>query len=630
MKTISIFLTVCGIAAAQSPQAPDLVRQSSDNAARVAAVAATPIYRVSVVARTTKAINYNHRSGSTKIDFRGTVLMPEARGEASVESEQGVIKIDARMEKLEPATRFGPEYLTYVMWAITPEGRATNVGEILLDGDKTKLDATTELQSFALIVTAEPYFAVTQPSDVVVMENIVRQDTVGTIEQVDAKYELLQRGQYTLNVDPADVKPLPATAKTPLELYEARNAVQIARWTGAERYAPETYQKAVEGLQNAEGYLTQRTTAKTIDTVAREAVQMAEDARIITIKKIEAEQLDNERRAGADREARAETARAEAQASAEAVADGAKQAQFEAQSKADQLKRDSDAKLETAQNDAMGARLDTAAAQANAEKVTEGAKQAQFEAQSKADQLKRENDAKIEIAQSAVDSANRDTLTQMAAARIEVEQAKGESDARTVAAQAEADRLKQENDVQRLAVKGEADRLKLENDAQRANSQAELDSAAKEKVDLRAQLLAQFSAVLQTRDTSRGLVVNMSGVLFDTAKFTLRPLAREKLAKVAGIVSGHPGLRLDVEGYTDSVGGDDYNQRLSEQRGEAVRDYLTQEGMAQSSVTAKGFGKAEPVASNDTAAGRQQNRRVEIVISGEIIGTEIGTPLAAK
>jgi outer membrane protein OmpA-like peptidoglycan-associated protein len=462
------------------------------------------------------------------------------------------------------------------------------------------------------------------------MENIVRQDTVGTIEQVDAKYELLQRGQYTLNVDPAEVKPLPQTAKAPLELYEARNAVQIARWTGAERYATDTYQKAVEGLQNAEGYLTQRTTAKNIDTVAREAVQMAEDARIITIKRIGEEQLDNERRAGADREARSETARAEAQAGAKAATEGAKQAEFEAQSKADQLKRESDAKLEIAQNDAMGARLDTAAAQASAAKATEGASQAQFEAQSNANQLKRENDAKMEIALNDADTARRDSRAQMAAARIEAERLKSENDASTVAAQTEADRVKGATDAQMAAARSEADRLKIENDEKQASARAELGRAAQEKVELRAQLLAQFSAVLQTRDTSRGLVVNMSDVLFDTAKFSLRPLAREKLAKVAGIVSGHPGLRLDVEGYTDSVGGEAYNQRLSEQRGDAVRDYLTGAGMAVSSVTAKGFGKAEPVASNNTAAGRQQNRRVEIVISGEIIGTEIGTPLAAK
>src|SRR5580658_7862056 len=228
MKTLGAFLTVCGILSAQAPVAPNPTQPSnaSENAARMANGSA-PIYRVTVVARTTKAINYNHRSGATRIGFRGTALMPEARGEARVESKQGDIKIDARMERLEPATMFGPEYLTYVMWAVTPEGRATNVGEVLLNGDKTKLDATTELQSFALIVTAEPYFAVTQPSDVVVMENFVRRDTVGTIEQVDAKFELLQRGQYILNGNASEIKPMRLSSKTPLELYEARNAVQI-------------------------------------------------------------------------------------------------------------------------------------------------------------------------------------------------------------------------------------------------------------------------------------------------------------------------------------------------------------------------------------------------------------------
>ncbi|MGD0579990.1 MAG: OmpA family protein [Bryobacteraceae bacterium] len=568
MKFISAFLTVCGLLAAQAPQAPNPVQQSTANVNPMA-TGSLPIYRVTVVARTTKAINYNHRSGSTEIDFRGTLLLPEARGEARVESKQGVIKINARMEKLQPATMFGPEYLTYVMWAITPEGRATNVGEVLLNGDKTKLDATTELQSFGLIVTAEPYFAVTQPSDVVVMENFVRKNTVGTIEEVDAKYELLQRGQYTLNVNPSEIKPLRLDSKVPLELYEARNAVQIARWTGAERYAPETFQKAVQGLENAEGYLKGKAGKKPIGTVAREAVQMAEDARIITVKKIDEERLANERQAGADREARAESARA--------------------------------------------------AAQADAALVTRDAEAARVAAQSEADRVKQENAAKMEAAQKEADRAKRDNAAQMAAAQNEADRLKGENDARTAAAQTEADRLKREND------------------AQRASAQAELDRAAKEKTqaeaekaELRTQLLRQFNAILQTRDTARGLIVNMSDVLFDTGKYSLRPLAREKLAKVAGIVSGHPGLRLDVEGHTDSVGGDDYNQRLSERRGEAVRDYLIQQGMAVGSVTAKGFGKTQPVASNDTAKGRQQNRRVELVISGEVIGTEIGTPITAR
>ena len=596
MKIISAFLIVCGVVAAQSPQAPNPM-QSADVVANPA-TGSMPIYRVTVVARTTTAINYNHRSGSTHIDFRGTELLPDARGEAKVESRQGVIKIDARMENLQPATKFGPEYLTYVMWAITPEGRATNVGEVLLNGDNSKLDATTELQSFGLIITAEPYFAVTQPSDVVVMENFVNKDTVGTIEHVDAKFELLQRGQYTLNVNPTEITPLPLDSRVPIELYEARNAVRIARWTGAERYAPDTFQKAVDGLTNAEGYLQGRAGKKPIGTVAREAVQMAEDSRIITVKKIDEEQLASERQAGADRETLAENARIAAQADTARVTQDAAAAQVAAQSEADRLKRENDARVEAAQVEADRLK------QANATQMVD--------VRAEADRLKAENDAKT------------------AAAVNEADRLKKDNDAQMAAAQGEADRLKGENDARTLAAQNEADRLKHENDLQRASAQADLDRATKEKVELRAQLLGQFNAILQTRDTVRGLVVNMSDVLFDTGKYTLRPIAREKLAKVAGIVSGHPGLKLDVEGYTDSVGGDAYNQRLSENRGAAVRDFLTQEGMAASSVTTKGFGKADPVASNDTAKGRQLNRRVELVISGEVIGTEIGTPIASR
>jgi len=551
MKTISAFLITCGLLSAQPAQAPNPVQQLSPTESVGAAM---PIYRVTVVARTTKAINYHHRSGSTMIGFRGTALMPAARGEARVESKQGVIKINAQMEKMQPATNYGPEYLTYVLWAITPEGRATNVGEVLLNGGRSKLDATSELQTFGLIVTAEPYFAVTQPSDVVVMENFVRHDTTGTIEELDAKYELLQRGQYTLNVNPAEMKALRLDKRVPIELYEARNAVQIARWAGADRYAADTFQKAVLDLENAEGYLVGKGGKKPIGTVAREAVQMAEDARFITIKKREEENLALERQAGADREARAESERAAAQSEAERV------------------------RLE--------AEASRAGALAEAERV------------------------------------RRDTDAQRASAQAEAERLRLQSDAQSAAAQAELARAAQAT----ADAQAETDKARL------ATQDANLlrQKAEAEKTELRSQLLQQFNLILETRDTARGLIVNMSDVLFDTAKYTLRPVAREKLAKLTGIILGHPGLRLAVEGHTDSVGGEAYNQVLSEQRGSAVRDYLTQGGMAGNAVTSRGFGKTVPVASNDTAAGRQQNRRVEIVVSGEIIGTEIGSPRAAN
>ncbi len=559
IKLIGASLIACGLLSAQEPL------NQNGNATRLSA-GQTPVYRLSVTPRTVKAINYQHRSGATKIDFRGTEILPNARGEATVQGKQGYIRIEVEFDGLQPATNNGAEYLTYVLWAITPEGRTANLGEVLLNGAKSKLNVTTELQVFGLVVTAEPYYAVTQPSDLIVMENVVRADTKGKIEEIDAKYELLQRGQYQRLANPLALK---FDRKQPLELYEARNAVQIARAVGANSFAAETFQKAEGSLSQAEAYQGRNAGKKAVIMSAREAVQTAEDSRAIAVKRQEAEALTAERQQSVEREARAESGRA--------------------------------------------------AAQSETDRVTREAEAARIKALAETDRLTREKDA------------------QAVSSQAEADRVKRENDTRMNAAAADADRLKLENVASASAAASEVDRLRRENEAQKAASQADLDSAAKqtaqlqaEKAELRIQLLSQFNAILQTRDTARGLIVNMSDVLFDTAKSSLRPLAREKLAKVAGIVSGHPGLRLDVEGHTDSVGGDDYNQRLSEQRGEAVRAYLTNQGMAAGSVTAKGFGKSHPVASNDTAEGRQQNRRVELVISGEVIGTEIGTSAAAR
>ncbi len=559
-QLIATVLTLCGVLAAQTP-----AQERKENANRSAAGLA-PIYRVTVTERTAKAISYRHRSGATKIDFGGTALMPSAHGEAKVESKQGYIEIEVEFRNLPEATQFGAEYLTYVLWAITPEGRTSNLGEILRNGTSSKLDVTTELQAFGLVVTAEPYFAVSRPSDVVVMENVVRPDTLGKIELIDAKYELLQKGQYE---HLANVLELKVDRKMPLELYEARNAVHIARTSGAARYATETFEKAESNLKQAEAYQARHAGSKPVAMTARQAVQVAEDSRAIAVKRQDDDLLAAERQAGADRELRAENGRA--------------------------------------------------AAVSETDRVTREAADAKSKAEVEADRLKHDNDA------------------QRAAAQTEADRLKQENDAKTAAAQTEADRLKRDNDVQRTAAQTEADRLKQENDAKMTAAQTDLDRAAREKAqaeaektELRATLLLQFNAILQTRDTARGLIVNMSDVLFDTAKFSLRPEALIKLAKVAGIVSGHPGLRLDVEGHTDNVGGDSYNQQLSEQRGVSVRDYLTQQGMQQGSVTTKGFGKTQPIAPNDTAAGRQQNRRVELVISGEVIGVEIGKAIASR
>jgi outer membrane protein OmpA-like peptidoglycan-associated protein len=521
MKSIGLLFAALATLCAQAPnptQQPALTPAETGQP--------MPIFRVTVVSRTISAINYHHRSGTTQIDFRGTELMPPARGEARVDSQMGSTKIDVHVNHLTPAGQFGPEYLTYVLWAITPEGRAQNLGELALSGDHSSLLATSSLQVFGLIVTAEPYFAVTQPSDVVVMENFVRNDTTGTIEQVEAKYELLQRGQYVLNR--TAYQPVRVNPKGPLQLAEAENAVQIARLAGADRYAADTFQKAVIALQNAEGFMSNHG-GKPVETNAREAAQMAEDARIITYKRIADEQLANERRMKEEQLAQQRAAAEQAQASAQAA-------------------------------DAQRA----------------AAEQAQREAQAA-------------TAQAVQDKAAADAAR--AAALQQQQQAEAEADrARQAAAQA---------------------------DAQRQQAEAE-------KTQMRERLRQQLNTILETRETARGLIVNINDVLFDFNKYTLKPGAREKMAKVSGILLAYPGLKLQLEGHTDSVGGDEYNLQLSQQRADAVRDFLTEQGVAVANITSIGLGKSDPVASNDTAAGRQQNRRVELVVSGETIGLHGG------
>ena len=256
-----------------------------------------PLYRVTVVGRTAKAVNYGHRAEPTKIGMRGTVLMPYARGEAKVESKQGAMRIDARLKNLEPPTKFGREYLTYVLWAITPDGRATNLGEVVANDDnKGKLATASELQAFALIVTAEPYYAVTMPSDLVVMENVVRPDTVGKVEEIDAKYELMPRGHYTFDV-PAPTYTSTSLMAQPkvsldeyemlLELYQAQNAVQIARSVGADRLAADTLRRAEQLLREARDAHERKAGNKTVVMTARHAAQAAEDARMIALKRQE-------------------------------------------------------------------------------------------------------------------------------------------------------------------------------------------------------------------------------------------------------------------------------------------------------------------------------------------------------
>ena len=497
----------------------------------------TPLFRITVVGHTTPAINYRPRKGDTKVDFTGTALSPLATGNATVEGKKGYIDVDAKFDHLVPPTQFGAEYLTYVLWAVTPEGRSTNLGEVQVKDDEARIHVTTELQAFGMIVTAEPYFAVTQPSDVVVLENSVRNNTKGNVDVIQAKFDLLKRGTYLMNQDTRQLKLKPLEPGAPLDLAEARNAVMLARFAGADRYSDDTFTKASRLLTDAEQAQARHRNTNEVMMPARQAVQTAEDARLIALQRQDEEAQAQQRAAAKERE---------------------------------------DAALERARSE------EAARKQAEIDRLTaEAARLAAERDRAAADAARQAADAQAQQARALAEQAARD--------------------------------------------KAAAEAARAAAEAARQTAEANAAKAEHEKAELRDQLRQQLNQILDTRESARGLIVNLSDVLFDTASANLKAGAREKLAKVAGILLSHRGLKLQVEGHTDSVGSADYNQRLSENRADSVRLYLVEQGIAPNAIGTAGFGETMPVASNDTPAGRQQNRRVELVVSGESIGATAAT-----
>jgi outer membrane protein OmpA-like peptidoglycan-associated protein len=466
----------------------------------------------SMVTKSAMAVGYNVDEGDTKVDLKPTSMIPDAKGEAKVEARKDITLIEAKVEKLAQPGKLGTQFLTYVLWAVAPDGRTINLGELLIDEKGSgELKVTSQLQTFALIVTSEPYYSVRRPSELIVLQNEPKKDTKGKLFTIE-KYSLMKRDQYEKLGNPLA---LTVDTKTvPLQMYQARNAVDIAKSKGADKYAGELYSRAEGSLKIAENLLQQKKDKSEIVSAARQTVQLSEDARALAIDKQEQERIANEQAAAA--------AKARAEAEAKAAADAAA-----ARRVADQ------------------------------------------EAQRQAE-LAAANEAALRA------------------------RAKADADA----AQAQANALA----AREAAAKAETERVR----------------AAAEKA--RAQLLEQLNRVLDTKDTPRGLVVNMAETLFDTGKYDLRPDAREKLARLSGILATHPELQLDVEGHTDNTGGAQLNQTLSEQRAQAVAKYLMGQGVSERTVQSKGLADTHPVADNSTAEGRQKNRRVEIIVSGAGIG----------
>jgi outer membrane protein OmpA-like peptidoglycan-associated protein len=511
VKNLAIFLFAAALASAQTAPTPE-----------------------PAVTRTTKAVHYRLQGGSTKVDFHGTDLLQGASGEARVEGKKTNFQIEVKFQNLEDATKFGLEYLTYVLWAVSPQGRPVNLGEVTLDHNTAHLKAFTDLQTFGMIVTAEPYFAVTAPGNMVVMESSPALGA-GT-ENIEAKYDLVSRGTYSSTNTHIQDAIFGIDSKTPLELFEARNAMRIARIAAQDKYAAFIISKAGQQLMHAEDVYRQKQNKAAVEAAAKEATETAEEARLMAVKQ------------KAEDDAQAAAAAREAKARADA---------------------DAEAKR----------RADAEAARAEAE-------------QAKAEALKMKQEAEAAAQEAARQKAEAEKATAEAVAQQQALAAETEK-AHQAAAQSES----------------------LRQQAEKEKEQAEY-----EKQELRARLLQQLNSILATRDSARGLVANMSDVLFRSGSFELLPGARERLAKVSGIVLAYPTLHVAIEGHTDSIGSDDYNQQLSERRAEAVRDYFVQQGINSAAVEAHGFGKTAPIATNDTSEGRQQNRRVELILSGDAIG----------
>lgn len=476
----------------------------------------TQISDTGVISKSTKAVGYQVGGGSTKMVFVGTTVAPQASGEAKVDAKKSGTNIELKIAGIPQPTSLGAEFLTYVLWTVTPDGTTTNLGEIPLDKNgQGKLGVTAQSQTFAMIVTAEPYFAVQLPSEIVVLENDTKKNTKGKIYP-DNNYKLMKRSQYSKLGNPLAMTP--DLKNVPLNMYEARNAVEIAKSQGAEKYAPEVFSKAQSSLQMAENTLASNGGKDQVITDARQTIQFAEDARSLSVQRQEVERIQQEK----------DSAAAAAAAKAKAEADAAAERQAEL----------------------------TAAKEA---------------------QMKAEGEARATQQKAAADAA--------------------------------------------------ANKAAMEQAALQAKEQAARDEAARAHATtaaLRAQLLKQLNDVLQTTDTQRGLVVNMADVLFETGKYALSTDAQLKLAKLSGIIQAHPGLNLAIEGYTDTTGTPDFNMKLSQQRADAVREFLISQGLTADTISSQGMGQANPIADNSTAAGRKQNRRVEIIVSGEVIGAKIG------
>jgi outer membrane protein OmpA-like peptidoglycan-associated protein len=613
MKLFKRVLVICLLAGsalcwAQQDGSSDQNNQASNPATTAQQSSVNPLQQV---AESTKAIDY--RQGvKSDVAIKGSDQMPDISGNAEVDTKSTPTQLKVEVEHLKPASSFGLEYLTYVVWAISPEGVPSNLGELDVHDDKGTIRASTPMQAFALVVTAEPYFAVTQPSEKLVAQNEPGDKTQGFIRSVDVHYEAVPASLYAAQNQAIQDPVYGIDKNVPLALREARNAVRIAKVAHADQYASSPLERAQQLLSQADDYYHRKQPTKSIETVAREATTAAETARVGAIKAEQQAKIDQEKQAAMEKVAKA-------QAEAEAQTREAQQAKAQADAQAQQAQQAEQAR--------QSAEQQAAQAQAAAQQAAQAAQAAQQQIQQQASsgqQVQADQQAAAQQAQQQADQARQEAAAAQARAQDQerqAQQAEQQLQQQRTAAEQAQQQLQQEQ-----AARQQAEQQAQATQQQLQQSQQQVQQAQADKEQTRQRLLGQLNQVLQTKDSARGLIVNMPDVLFALNSANLTPDARERLAKVAGILIAYPDIHVEVDGYTDNTGPLNFNQQLSQQRADTVRQYLVQQGVSSGLVDSKGFGPNDPIASNDSPQGRQQNRRVNLVVSGQAIGAENMAP----
>ncbi|MBI3950958.1 MAG: OmpA family protein [Acidobacteria bacterium] len=476
------------------------------------------VQAVQEVTATREIMALSYPEGTTiSVKFQGTHRLPQASGEAKVGRKKGMTEIEIELDEMKPASFFGGDYNTYVLWTVSPEGHVVNVGEFILEGNRSKLNVSTPLETFGMMVTAEPHFLVSSPSRILALENTRSTKNTIPLQVSQIKYRGFE-GVYNFERETLANMPEAKREVRP-DWGQARTAVELAERAGAQQYAPDELAKAREALRKVEADVGAGVDKRVVMSQAHEVVRLAVAAQKQAEERAFQAALDAERKGHAEETSRLEKSMQEAQTEAE---------------------------------------------------------RARLQAEQRELQLRMEERARQEALRQAEEAARR-------------------------AAEAERQRREAEERA-RLA----------QQQAQQAESEAE--RLRREREEARSQMEQALSLVVETRRTARGLILNLPDILFEFNKATLQPQAREVLDKIAQILLKFQGYRLSIEGHTDSIGSDAYNQKLSEKRAQSVRNYLTKADIPLTVIEAAGFGESQPIASNTTGEGRQKNRRVEIVI----------------